>query len=244
MSTDTEWPTVRFERKNTDDRLIVFVQVPKSAGSAMVSVLRQMWPCPEQPATKPGWNYRGMICGRGHRMWKVDPPLDKFDKDEIQMRAFIEKVNAKIDEISWIAGHFHYGIHRHLKRECRYITIVRDPVERVVSLEAHIRRTPGDPIHQLWKAKYNLNLFLALEAGEFRVCNDATRMLDKGEYEYIDKSDLPLGTDPSNGNENPPGSERILNDEEIKFVASYNREDMELYHATRGKEIAPASLLG
>ena len=35
-----------------------------------------------------------------------------------------------------------------------------------------------------------------------------------------------------------------LNDEEIKFVASLNPEDLELYNATRGKEVAPATLLG
>lgn len=33
-----------------------------------------------------------------------------------------------------VIGHFWFGLHEHIKRPCRYITLLRDPVERVVSL--------------------------------------------------------------------------------------------------------------
>jgi len=210
-----------------DTRLIVFVQIPKSAGSAMVAVMRQRWPIS-----------LGMICSRGHRMYKATCPLGRFDREEPHMEQFIEAVNARNNDLVWIAGHFHYGIHQYVNRPCRYITIIRDPVDRVISLEAHIRRTVGDPIHELWKQKYHLGLFKALEAGEFRVCNDASRMLGEGEYEYISSSDLPRGYDAGNGNENPPGSELTPSIEEKGMIASYNVEDMMLYEATRNKEVS------
>ncbi len=215
------------DMEKNDTRLIVFVQIPKSAGSAMVAVMRQRWPIS-----------LGMICSRGHRMYKATCPLDWFDSEESHMEQFIEAVNVRINDLVWIAGHFHYGIHTYLKRPCRYITIIRDPVDRVISLEAHIRRTPGDVIHELWKKKYHLGLFKALAAGEFRVCNDATRMLDEGEYDYISRAGLPRGLDPGNGNENPPGSERTLSAEDRDMIASFNEEDMKLFHATRGKEVS------
>lgn len=34
-------------------------------------------------------------------------------------------------------GHVHFGIHREIGRPCRYLVVVRDPVERVVSLYYH-----------------------------------------------------------------------------------------------------------
>ena len=32
-----------------------------------------------------------------------------------------------------VTGHLHYGVHRHMPQTCEYITMLRDPVARVVS---------------------------------------------------------------------------------------------------------------
>jgi hypothetical protein len=47
------------------------------------------------------------------------------------------------DELRLVMGHFRYGIHRQLGRPWRYATLVRDPVERIVSLYYHYRNLPG-----------------------------------------------------------------------------------------------------
>ncbi len=38
-----------------------------------------------------------------------------------------------------VIGHFSYGIHRYSRKNCRYITMLREPVERVLSLFAHLK---------------------------------------------------------------------------------------------------------
>lgn len=44
-------------------------------------------------------------------------------------------------DISCLHGHMYYGLHRQLvNRECQYITLLRDPVDRFLSNFQHIRR--------------------------------------------------------------------------------------------------------
>ena len=40
-----------------------------------------------------------------------------------------------------VTGHFSYGIHNYIQSETRYITLLRDPVERVISLYYHLLNT-------------------------------------------------------------------------------------------------------
>lgn len=66
----------------------------------------------------------------------------------------------------YFIGHFNYGLHRILgfdAKECRYITFLRHPVERVISLYKHFARHSGtleyDLIH---KRGLSLSQFLQL----------------------------------------------------------------------------------
>lgn len=51
----------------------------------------------------------------------------------------------------FIAGHFLFGIHRYLDQPFVYITFLRDPVDRLISVYYNIResRCSGHPLHQL-----------------------------------------------------------------------------------------------
>ena len=45
-----------------------------------------------------------------------------------------------------VVGHPHYGVHEHFPQECVYITVLREPVSRVISSYYYIK---GDPRHWL-----------------------------------------------------------------------------------------------
>jgi hypothetical protein len=47
-----------------------------------------------------------------------------------------------------IMGHTVFGLHEHVPRPCRYITIVRDPVRLAVSQHRYVLRTPGHRHHE------------------------------------------------------------------------------------------------
>ncbi len=46
-----------------------------------------------------------------------------------------------------VVGHFWFGAHRHVPRPCVYVTLLRDPIERVVSLYHHVLAKEGELLH-------------------------------------------------------------------------------------------------
>ena len=74
-----------------------------------------------------------------------------------------------------IAGHFYYGVHSRLAASCRYMTFLRDPVERVVSHYHFVRSRPG---HYLHAAAATMSLPEYVEScGAAEPNNDQTRLL-------------------------------------------------------------------
>ncbi len=46
-----------------------------------------------------------------------------------------------------VTGHLHYGVHRHMPQQCEYITMLREPVARVVSMYRFILDNPRNWLH-------------------------------------------------------------------------------------------------
>ncbi len=55
---------------------------------------------------------------------------------------FDERAAARV-----VAGHVHYGVHEHIPHECVYVTMLREPVSRVVSMYHFIRGNPKHWLH-------------------------------------------------------------------------------------------------
>ena len=53
--------------------------------------------------------------------------------------------------LRFVRGHFRYGFHREFPQRCQYVTLIRDPVDRMVSLYRKMRRTPSHAHHELAK---------------------------------------------------------------------------------------------
>ena len=81
--------------------------------------------------------------------------LRKYSGDEVVVDA-----HNKLDEIAdwpeerkrnirYLQGHFFYGAHRILSQECRYVTILREPVDRVISHYYFIRRNSSHPLNRV-----------------------------------------------------------------------------------------------
>jgi hypothetical protein len=77
--------------------------------------------------------------------------------------------------VSAVTGHFPFGLHRYVSRACVYVTLLRDPVERIVSLYQHFL-TWGDDSHCVRRRRLTLQQFVG-EASCPELCNGQTRRL-------------------------------------------------------------------
>jgi hypothetical protein len=81
------------------------------------------------------------------------------------------------DDLRAVAGHFWYGAHRFVPRPSFYLTFLRDPVDRVVSLYHHILREEDELLHSdIVGRGATLEEFVA-DFGCREVDNDQTRRI-------------------------------------------------------------------
>lgn len=82
------------------------------------------------------------------------------------------------DEVDAVRGAHLMGLHEHTDRPVRYVTILRDPVERVVSGYHYIRRSREHGLHdRVVGADLSLEAFVEARMGPLLVDNGQTRML-------------------------------------------------------------------
>ena len=76
-----------------------------------------------------------------------------------------------------VTGHLHYGVHRHMPQECDYITMLREPVARVVSMYRFILGNPRNWLHdEVVGSGMGLEEFVR-RAADPSVDNEQTRLI-------------------------------------------------------------------
>ena len=104
---------------------ILFVHVPKAAGSTLTEILR-----------------RKHLKDGGDRSFHVIA-----DSQEIESFKNLPENDRR--RIKFLTGHFYYGLHRYLPgKQPKYITMLREPIDRILSLYYYARKTPGHYLHQ------------------------------------------------------------------------------------------------
>jgi hypothetical protein len=72
-------------------------------------------------------------------------------------------------------GHGSFGLHDALVGPTRYITLLRDPIERIISNYYYVRRTPEHRLHDtLYKEEWSLREYIE-ESGNHQLSNGMTR---------------------------------------------------------------------
>lgn len=108
----------------TDARgdLLLYLHIPKTAGTALADLLTSHFQ-PDEIRSIRGPDYVGA----------ANTLRNASEADKARLRL--------------VYGHFAFGLHEAFTQPCRYYTVLRDPIDRVMSLYYYIRGTKAHPRH-------------------------------------------------------------------------------------------------
>ncbi len=147
------------------DSLIFFLHIPKAAGSTLSQILRRQYGAPRVLDSYPA-TFRQKI----HNKTGLESARWRYDYFAALPEAI--KHNAAV-----FMGHEGFGFHQALERPSTSITILRDPVERVLSHYYYVRRNRENHLH---KTVADRQMSLA----EF-VTSGVSREVDNGQTKFL-----------------------------------------------------------
>lgn len=115
---------------------LIFLHIPKTAGISLRQVLHR--------------NISGPT-------FRIIHPID----DAARLAALPAADRASLDLVE---GHLYHGVHEHIPRPCRYLTMLRDPVERTLSYYSFVREYKDHHLYQTIHSK-RLSLSDCFRAG-------------------------------------------------------------------------------
>jgi hypothetical protein len=134
-----------------DRRLVLFLHIPKAAGSTLNRIIAQQF-APEA-IYKTGRTPRPQLLAEVAAMTPASP-------------------------VRVITGHFVFGLHASLPQPSTYITVLRDPVKRLLSQYRFVKRLERHPMHE------------AVASGAVTV-HDFAKSLGNTQTRYLSGSDSP-----------------------------------------------------
>jgi len=105
----------------TDPRRVIFTHIPKTGGTSLRAVLGRHYP--------------------RHTVHFKD------NNNYVNARHILTLPSSERDQLRLIAGHLSYGIHAYLNGDNVYITLLRDPVKRLISNYFFARSLPHHKQH-------------------------------------------------------------------------------------------------
>lgn len=124
---------------------VIFIHVTKTAGTTLSAVLEQQYV--------------------DQRICRTDHDFDRFER---QLAEMPETTKRSID---CLTGHMAFGLHRYLPRPARYVTMLRNPIDRVMSYYYYALHAVDHPLHkQLTAAGMTLEQYV--QSGILEELND------------------------------------------------------------------------
>ncbi|AYN92949.1 MULTISPECIES: sulfotransferase family 2 domain-containing protein [unclassified Pseudomonas] len=107
---------------------------------------------------------------------------NQFDVDETCPAQLLPELFAtprdRLSQYAFYRGHLWYGLGTYLNRELRYMTMLRDPVQRTISWYSHVRREAGAYRHrQMVEENWSLLDFVQNEETHWDMVNTQTLFL-------------------------------------------------------------------
>jgi hypothetical protein len=154
------------------ERMPLFLHIPKTGGTTLKNCIYAQYKAHEYYQLEEGRLVDGI--------YYYPAGLHKEPDAAIPAKAIraLER-----HEIRAVVGHFSFGIHLYVNRPWTYITMLRDPMDRVVSLYHHIRRDRNTPLHEIVSSGISIEDFV-LHLSCREADNDQTRRISGLEPEF------------------------------------------------------------
>ena len=222
-----------------DSRALIFLHIPKTAGTTLNRIIE--------------WQYS---------------PFEIFTMDPYRIRATPERLKTLPEgrrrRLRVVRGHMFYGLHQCLPQGAAYMTMLRDPVARVMSAYYFILRRPLNPLHRkvkkerlsiedcirLFPQRHNLQCRLiagvkdASSTGDGRLLDMAKEHLTKsfsvvGICERFEESLMLMATTfdweiPFYKNCKVSKARPQIGPGTVEMIRDHNRLDVELYEFGKG----------
>lgn len=143
---------------------LIFLHIPKAAGSTLLNIVRRQY--------------------NSSKIFSIDGrnPIES-------MKKFKQLPKHEREATPILMGHMYFGAHEFLPKPSTYITMLRDPIERIISFYYYVLRNPDHNHYNLITSK-NLSLKDYIKSGIGKqLDNGQTRLLSG-----IDALDIEFGS--------------------------------------------------
>lgn len=114
------------------DPVLLHLHIPKTGGKTMQDILYQIY---DSGNDAPEEEYGCLANGIYWYPIGFEPDSYTVPRDDV-----LTALGGR-DDIRVVSGHFPFGIHEVISRQFSYITVLREPVARVISLYHHVCRS-------------------------------------------------------------------------------------------------------
>lgn len=138
MNHDEASLTINFAKRD-HKKPVIFLHIPKTAGSALHTLLHNNYKREEM-----------FIIGHDGVNEKTEAFSEKVGESKNWLK------NASISEkekIKCVIGHMSFGMHVLFPNEAQYITMMRHPVDRIISHYNYVKTTEGHYLHNNYDIK-------------------------------------------------------------------------------------------
>jgi len=132
-------------------KTVIFLHLPKAAGTTLCDVFWRQY--------------------KAKTIHLLDGANFDQAQEDFKVLSLAEKSQIKI-----LMGHMYFGLHEYLPSPATYVTMLRNPIDRIVSYYHFVKRLPSHPDYELIKAK-NINIEDYCQMGVVNMCNGQTRFL-------------------------------------------------------------------
>lgn len=76
-----------------------------------------------------------------------------IDSEKLNTDEFIQLPKEKRDKIYVLKGHIHFGLHNYMEGSIKYLTFLRNPINRIISHYKYVIANPNHRLHKFAKSR-------------------------------------------------------------------------------------------